>query len=556
MSSEAPIFQVLNSQKSVSEDLNLDLPLDKPTMEMLDHDSMLEYFGDDILNDILLFSEIPTNNEPVINFLQTTNDTSEIVEETLNAINIDLPEVNAQNFSDFDYNDLMIFDFETKNDGINLNNDIVPQFKESVVCEQNNNIIFEEHTNTTLNEDQYSEESEDEIIEVDDSFKNYVLFPKKTVHGKLHLARDKPFTFSFYYDKSSDISNEWNLYINLTPEDNNPNKVETLKFCSKDKHNKNYWFFCNEIGVKLGEQFKIPLLDDRRGRDFNLRFPCNNSCSSMFAKSKLQFTIIDANNVICFEESFNIRICERPGRDERELAEKIGEEKLIEPQQVSYAEYVNIINDPEIIRKEYPKLTDHTMKDCKFEICLTNKNKVYEGNKFSEQVEKQVYFQINELSVPSTIHGEKFFVRCMIVDPKFPENPIICNNHGNPSEERGSHILRSSCDEAEYLGSRDGIYPDERLSVLIPAEVDKEISLYFMCNNLCYVDRDRKYAGLVVILENDSGKMFARRFFKFAIVSRPKRSELRYESDDEAAKDRFLKRKLCAFLKPAKKRKS
>ncbi len=198
---------------------------------------------------------------------------------------------------------------------------------------------------------------------------------------------------------------------------------------------------------------------------------------------------------------------------------------------MSYSKYLDIIDDPEIIKKEAPKLFNHTVNNCKFEVRLTSKNNYYERNKFSDKVEKPVEFEISEVSVPK--NNEKLFVRCMIVDPKFPENPIVCKNHGNADEEKGAHILRSTSNDGSYVGTKDGVYPEERLGVLIPIEDRKTFSLHFMCFNMCYLARDRKYAGLVMILENENGDMLARRFFKFAINVRPKRSGLQYDSESE-----------------------
>jgi hypothetical protein len=169
----------------------------------------------------------------------------------------------------------------------------------------------------------------EDCIEIDDDFKNYVVLPKKPVNGILHLARDKPAIFSVYYDKSTAPSIEWFLNLTLIPDNVDPNKEEVLEYCVKDKHATDTWFFCNGKPIKLGESAKIPLLGQKRCRDISLRFPCNSSCISQFKKSKLQITIIDANGAICFEKTFNIRISERPGRDERELVEKISPEELM-----------------------------------------------------------------------------------------------------------------------------------------------------------------------------------------------------------------------------------
>jgi hypothetical protein len=120
----------------------------------------------------------------------------------------------------------------------------------------------------------------------------------------------------------------------------------------------------------------------------------------------------------------------------------------------------------------------------------------------------------------------------MIVDPKSPESPILCKHqHGIGSEMSSLHILSSIPNDFEIKGTKEGIYADERLSILIPLK--SQFFLYFKCSNACFLDRNRTHAGLVVILENAAGEMFARRHFKFAIVSRPNRNKLNFDDDDD-----------------------
>lgn len=179
-------------------------------------------------------------------------------------------------------------------------------------------------------------------------------------------------------------------------------------------------------------------------------------------------------------------------------------------------------NDSNLIRKEIPKLVDYTVPDYRFQVLLSSDNKFCEGNKFTEKIDQQIIFEVSDIFVPQ--YQGKLYIRSMIIDPKSPENPIICRN-GHECD----HILQSK-DAIQYTGSQHGIYPDERLGLLIPLQ--NRFSLQFKCKNVCFVNSDRKFAGLVIILQDECGNMFARRSFKFGIVARPSRSHLNYDVED------------------------
>lgn len=346
----------------------------------------------------------------------------------------------------------------------------------------------------------------------------HVSLQVKSIDGCHYLARDKPYLFNICYDISSSSKP---FFLNVKLISTESGRSENLAFCTK--HNTDSWFSCNELDIKMGNLVQIPLLTNRCERSLCLKFHCNNSCSSMYSKLSLQFEIIDDLEQVCDLKTFNIRISERPGRDEREVCGKPGSSpKILRPNHLSYSLFAGLHNDSNLIRKEVPKLVNFTVPDCRFEVQLSKDNKFYEGNKFTEKIEQQIIFEVSDAFVPQC--QGKLYIRSMIIDPKSPENPIICRK-GHEHQ----HILQS-VDAIKYEGNSDGIYPDERLSLLIPLQ--NRFSLQFKCKNVCFVKSDRKFAGLVIILEDEFENMYARRFCKFGIVARPSRSNLNYDVDD------------------------
>jgi hypothetical protein len=171
------------------------------------------------------------------------------------------------------------------------------------------------------------------------------------------------------------------------------------------------------------------------------------------------------------------------------------------------------MTEPNIIRKVVPSEVDYTTLYCDFEIRSAN------GNAKAIIREKPGIDIIFEVIKCSEYAG-KLFVRCMIVDPKNLERPVVCATDKCKNYNQ-CNILGSRNEGAVYQGTAAGIYPDERPSVLIPLQ--RKFSLYFKCRNDCFVNKNRDYASLIIILENESGEMFARRHFNVRIVVRPDR---------------------------------
>ncbi len=191
---------------------------------------------------------------------------------------------------------------------------------------------------------------------------------------------------------------------------------------------------------------------------------------------------------------------------------------------MDYKMYTQFRADPLRVKKELPKLVDYTAPGFeRFDAYLTTQNKFIKDNCFTEQVDRPITFGVE---LPADLSSRNWFVRCAVFDPKSPEKSIICK-----CKPTSGHCLYSTEQNARLEGRVDGIYPDERLSILLPLQ--NQFSLQFRCNNSCFLDRDRKFAGLVIILEDEYGNMFARRHFKFGIVARPCRSSLNYDTDED-----------------------
>lgn len=130
----------------------------------------------------------------------------------------------------------------------------------------------------------------------------------------MYLLRNQYHVFSVFYDKRGAPFVKWFLSISLLVESD----IETsIINCSKDNHDKDFWFICNDVGVKFMESHQVPLLNDRRNREISLKFLCDSSCDSMktIKMSKIKFSIKDDHDVEHYQQIFSIHISERPKRD-------------------------------------------------------------------------------------------------------------------------------------------------------------------------------------------------------------------------------------------------
>lgn len=120
------------------------------------------------------------------------------------------------------------------------------------------------------------------------------------------------------------------------------------------------------------------------------------------------------------------------------------------------------------INKEVPKLRDRTVYDSKFEISLAEQEIANDGKNFSTSKDRPVAFWVSEASVGNPC--SQLFVRAMIVDDESPEKAImiICREHVHGDGILAYHILRCENPDSKYTGDENGIYADERFSVLTP----------------------------------------------------------------------------------------
>lgn len=145
-----------------------------------------------------------------------------------------------------------------------------------------------------------------------------VAMPKKAVNDLYHLTRNGLTPISVYYNISNNAR-----YLKIELISGSMATEETIKFCKlsqkKNAKHSNYWFLCNDNTVNLGDFLQIDLNPERNERCLSIKFACNSSCESMFKRIVLKFSIIDHENREICQQSFKIRVSERPARDEREL---------------------------------------------------------------------------------------------------------------------------------------------------------------------------------------------------------------------------------------------
>lgn len=173
-------------------------------------------------------------------------------------------------------------------------------------------------------------------------------------------------------------------------------------------------------------------------------------------------------------------------------------------------------NEDNIIRKIVPNAVDLTTHDCKFDIRYVNAK--YGNSLIRESVKKPINFKLTWF-VPQ--YNGEFLLRFMIVDPKSPENIVTCKCKNKVKNILYSSELLDVEDSSLLPQDSTGIYPDERLSVLLPLR--QKVSIYFTCFSECFLKAKKEPGWLIVVLENNIGKMFARRCFDFTIVRRPDR---------------------------------
>lgn len=118
------------------------------------------------------------------------------------------------------------------------------------------------------------------------------------------------------------------------------------------------------------------------------------------------------------------------------------------------------------INKEVPKLRDRTVHNSKFEISLADQEIANDRKNFSTSKNSPVAFWVSEASVGNPC--SRLFVRAMIVDDESPEKAIICRELEHGDDSLAIHILRCENPDSKYTGDENGIYADERFSVLTP----------------------------------------------------------------------------------------
>lgn len=178
-----------------------------------------------------------------------------------------------------------------------------------------------------------------------------------------------------------------------------------------------------------------------------------------------------------------------------------------------------------------PKAEDLTALGCKFEVTIAQpddaKSKKREKN-FAVKPKADAKFKISEAFVPNC--NSRLFVRAMIVDPQYREFLIKCKDgHGHDGPDP-DHILRCMNIDSIYEGDSTGFYPDNRLSIKTLCQ--PEIVYKVMCPNGCFLKSKGNHAILNLILEDENGNMYARRYFKFSVNSRPKDTSLNFDPED------------------------
>jgi hypothetical protein len=167
----------------------------------------------------------------------------------------------------------------------------------------------------------------------------FKVFPPKLLDGvepnqTLYLTRAQPEVYQICYYNLPD-SGQPHLEINLQSVGNSKKQSECGK--GKDKkededkdkdktpppHGGKCWIiYGDNIGVPLGEPAMIDLEPNRCNTDVSLKFPCNTSCTTMFRKSKLTFSLFVGSTCIS-TETFTLKVGERSNRNRTEHDETV-----------------------------------------------------------------------------------------------------------------------------------------------------------------------------------------------------------------------------------------
>lgn len=163
----------------------------------------------------------------------------------------------------------------------------------------------------------------------------------------------------------------------------------------------------------------------------------------------------------------------------------------------------------ELISRQIPQLKNYG--DC-FDV-FSNNPKHFGSEIISEKMLKPIPLKVKSTLPP---YYENLRLKLIVIDPMFLENIVI-----NRSDEFLPFVLSCGDNEmTEYINNTTDIYADKRLALITPLR--DEIVIKFMCNHTTFLEKNRKFVGLVIILE-DTNTMYAQRFLKFRIVEKPDR---------------------------------
>lgn len=341
-----------------------------------------------------------------------------------------------------------------------------------------------------------------------------VIVPEESIDNVHYFTRNKDYGFKISYNIES--SSKIPVFLYLSLESATPEKQKESVDCVKHHHN--ILYTCNGFQVQRGSLLKVTLEKDATEMMLNLNFSCNNSCESMFNKPVLKFVFEVGNQKKCIPVL--IKVSERSNRDKKAHQSRVGTTADVQIRPTP--DIADDLDNIGLNKKILPRLEDFTKYYPDFNIALADENESAH-KEFFRQRDKKVSFRVLR---GSAIHNQNdLYIRIMAVDKNNIIKTFSCCTKHNRHNDSICHTFRCENYRADYTGSPNGIYMQDRLSIVLRlADIGDEITLKFLCNNSCFIkDKKSMISSLIFSLENSSGQIFANRVFNYKIVERPNR---------------------------------